>query len=133
MGLIMGLIVFLMSLVGAGVNQNAGPAFAAGMGIGMAIVLPIFYGVLGFIGGMIYAAIYNLIAAITGGSPLNEARRTAESTLTAIMARMSAYTGKELTWEQALNSDLDLSPSAYTWDAKPPQNPVAMPGFTQFV
>ena len=34
----------------------------------------------------------------------------AESTLTAIMGRMSAYTGKAVTWEQALNSKLDLTP-----------------------
>ena len=34
----------------------------------------------------------------------------AESTLTAIMGRMSAYTGKAVTWEQALNSKLDTFP-----------------------
>ena len=34
----------------------------------------------------------------------------AESTLVAIMGRMSAYTGKALTWEQALNSKLDTFP-----------------------
>lgn len=55
----------------------------------------------------------DLIKAITTNEPLNEAQRVAESTLTAIMGRMSAYTGKAVTWEQALNSKLDLSPPVY--------------------
>jgi predicted dehydrogenase len=45
-----------------------------------------------------------------GGAPLNETRNVAEATLTAIMGRMSNYTGKEVTWEQALNSTEVLSP-----------------------
>ena len=40
----------------------------------------------------------------------------AESTLTAIMGRMSAYTGKAVTWEQALNSQQNLMPENLTWD-----------------
>lgn len=55
----------------------------------------------------------DLVRAIQGGTPLNEARQVAESTLAAIMGRMSAYTGKVVTWEQALNSKLDLSPSKF--------------------
>ena len=51
----------------------------------------------------------------------------AESTLTAIMGRMSAYTGKEVTWEQAMDSKLDLSPPAYEWGSLP-MPPVAVPG-----
>ena len=41
----------------------------------------------------------DLIASIRAGKPLNEAKRVAESTLTAIMGRMSAYTGKVVSWE----------------------------------
>jgi hypothetical protein len=52
----------------------------------------------------------DLIASIRAGEPLNEAQRIAETTLTAIMGRMSAYTGKEVTWEQAMNSKLNLFP-----------------------
>ena len=37
-----------------------------------------------------------------------ELKTVAESTLTAIMGRMSAYTGQAITWDQALNSQLDL-------------------------
>jgi len=57
----------------------------------------------------------------------------AKSTLMAIMSRMSAYTGRSLTWEQVLNSKEDLSPSGDTWDAEPPQAEVAVPGVTKFV
>ncbi len=49
------------------------------------------------------------------------------STLMAIMARMSAYTGKEITWKDALESDLDLSPEALAWGPAP-QRPVPVPG-----
>ena len=52
----------------------------------------------------------DLIDSIRKGTPLNECQRIAESTLTAIMGRMSAYTGKEVSWEQALNSKLTLFP-----------------------
>jgi predicted dehydrogenase len=71
----------------------------------------------------------DLIAAIRSGSRINEARRVAESTLTAIMGRMSAYTGKEVTWEEALNSTLNLSPPAYAFGDLPVR-PVPEPGRT---
>jgi myo-inositol 2-dehydrogenase / D-chiro-inositol 1-dehydrogenase len=57
----------------------------------------------------------DLVKSILEGQPINEAQRIAESTLTAIMGRMSAYTGKAVTWEQALNSTLDLSPTTYAF------------------
>jgi predicted dehydrogenase len=53
----------------------------------------------------------DLVASIKAGQPLNEGRRVAESTLTAIMGRMSAYTGNALSWDWAMNaSTLDLTP-----------------------
>ena len=52
----------------------------------------------------------DLIASIRAGKPLNELKNVAESTLTAIMGRMSAYTGKEVSWDDALNSKLKLYP-----------------------
>jgi len=53
----------------------------------------------------------DLIASIRAGKPLNEGKRVAESTLTAIMGRMSAYTGRQLSWDWVMNSSkLDLTP-----------------------
>ena len=74
----------------------------------------------------------DLIPSITEGPSLNEARRVAESTLTAIMGRMSAYTGQVVTWQQALDSQLDLSPPAYEFGDLPVP-PVAVPGRTPLI
>jgi len=75
----------------------------------------------------------HLIASITGeGRYLNEAKQIAESTLTAIMGRMSAYTGKTVSWEQAMNSKLDLSPDPYSF-SELPVRPVPVPGQTPLI
>lgn len=74
-----------------------------------------------------------LIASIRGErSRVNEAVRVAESTLTAIMGRMSAYTGKEVTFEQAMASTLDLSPAVYAMTDLE-TDPVPTPGRTPLV
>ncbi len=73
----------------------------------------------------------DLIASIRSGKPLNEGVRIAESTLTAIMGRMSAYTGRAIKWDEALNSKEDLSPATYAMGSIPTP-PVPMPGKTQF-
>lgn len=54
---------------GSGTGPGGAEALAVfgGLGIVMAIFIPIFYGILGFVGGIIFAAIYNLIAKFTGG------------------------------------------------------------------
>jgi myo-inositol 2-dehydrogenase / D-chiro-inositol 1-dehydrogenase len=52
----------------------------------------------------------DLLESITSHKPINELKQVAESTLTAIMGRDSAYTGKAITWEQALNSKLNTFP-----------------------
>ncbi|MBU4330937.1 MAG: gfo/Idh/MocA family oxidoreductase, partial [Acidobacteria bacterium] len=64
---------------------------------------------------------------------LNEGRQVAESTLTAIMGRMSAYTGRALNWDWVMNaSKLDLTPPAYEFGDLP-LAPVAIPGETPLV
>jgi predicted dehydrogenase len=68
-----------------------------------------------------------LLDAIRHGPPVNDTAGAAESTLTAIMGREAAYTGKEITWEQITASDLDLSPSQYEFGDLP-QQPVPTPG-----
>lgn len=75
----------------------------------------------------------DLIASIRAGKPYNELKQVAESTLTAIMGRMAAYTGQEVTWEQALNSAENLMPSKLEWDGPLAVAPVAMPGQTKLV
>ena len=39
--------------------------------------------------------------------------------MTAILGRMASYSGKVVTWEEAINSQLDLAPEQWTWAAKP--------------
>jgi hypothetical protein len=75
----------------------------------------------------------DLIESIRSGKPLNELKSVAECTLTAIMGRMSAYTGKRVTWEQALNSKDELVPQNLTWKTPVPVPPVATPGKTPLV
>lgn len=75
----------------------------------------------------------NLLRSVRGDGPyLNEAKRVAESTLTAIMGRMSAYTGKTVTWAQAMNSGLDIVPDEFAFgDLPSPEVPV--PGRTPLI
>ena len=68
-----------------------------------------------------------MIRGIRTGQPLNEARQVAESTLMAIMGRETAYSGKMLEWDDALNSKQDLSPAKLELGPLP-MPPVAMPG-----
>ena len=76
----------------------------------------------------------DLIASIRRGKPLNEGQQVAESTLTAIMGRMSAYTGRALKWDWVMNaSKLDLSPPKYDFGIDLPVRPVAVPGKTKLV
>ena len=72
-----------------------------------------------------------LFASIRNGQPINNGEYMAKSTLMAIQARMAAYTGQVVTWDQALNSRETLSPTEYTWEAAPPRAEVAMPGVTR--
>ncbi len=75
----------------------------------------------------------DLLESIAAGKPLNELEQVAESTLTAIMGRMSAFTGKAVTWEQALESKLDTFPKHLAWDAKLPGPSLPKPGSTPLV
>ena len=68
-----------------------------------------------------------LFASIRARKPINDGIRMAHSTLTAIMGRMSAYTGKVVTWEQALNSAESLVPARLEWGPMPVP-PIARPG-----
>jgi myo-inositol 2-dehydrogenase/D-chiro-inositol 1-dehydrogenase len=69
----------------------------------------------------------DLFAAIRSKKPINDGRTVAESTLTAIMGRMATYSGREVTWQQALDSDERWGPQHYTFGPLP-VDPVPMPG-----
>lgn len=71
-----------------------------------------------------------MIDSIRKNEPINEGRQIAESTLTAIMGRMSAYTGQSVEWDWAMNeSKLDLSPAKMEFGDLPRMS-VAIPGQT---
>ncbi len=67
----------------------------------------------------------NLVTAIRTGNIINDAEAQVNSTLITIMGRMSAYTGKDVTWDEVLNSDLYLGPKIYEWGPVPgiPETP----------
>ena len=76
-----------------------------------------------------------LFAALRKGDVIHNGEYMCHSTLMAIMARMSAYTGQEITFEQALNSKELLGPpdlAKLTLKDAPPPTPLAVPGVTQF-
>ena len=80
----------------------------------------------------------DLFAALLAGQPYNEGDYGATSTMTAILGRMATYSGKIVRWDEAINSNLDLLPKSFTWEADPPPKPgkdglypCAVPGVTE--
>ena len=76
-----------------------------------------------------------LFAAIRSGKPVNDGEYMANSTMLGIWARMVAYTGQTISWEQAINSNKTLGPKNedYAWDYVWEMPPIAVPGKTKFV
>ena len=82
-----------------------------------------------------------LFAAIAKGEyKFWDAERGAKSTMTSILGRLATYSGQVVQWDKAINLNLNLQPSAYTWDTKPQllpgadgMYPVAIPGVTKYV
>jgi myo-inositol 2-dehydrogenase/D-chiro-inositol 1-dehydrogenase len=72
-----------------------------------------------------------LFQAIRKGEAINNGKYMSYSTMLAIMGREACYTGQEITWEQAMNSQQRLGPTEYKWGDVEAQ-PVAMPGVTRF-
>ena len=72
-----------------------------------------------------------LFASIRAGKPINDGERMAKSTMMAILGRMATYTGKVITWDQAMNSKENLSPEEYE-SCSLPTPEVARPGITKF-
>ena len=74
-----------------------------------------------------------LFASIRQQKPINDGERMATSTLLAIMGRMAAYTGQQVTWEQAMNSQDRIFPEKVEWDMALPVRPMALPGVTKLL
>ena len=70
----------------------------------------------------------HLVTAIRTNEYVNEAERTALSTLTAIMGRESAYSGKKIKWEEIMKSELKLGPKEYTMGDVDMKFEVPIPG-----
>lgn len=71
-GLLIGLCFALASMVGAGFAESREVSlFGPMLGVGAVVALPIFYGVMGLIGGAISAVLYNLFAGMVGGVRLD--------------------------------------------------------------
>ena len=74
-----------------------------------------------------------MVASILGTGPyVNDGITVAESTMTCIMARESAYSGQEITWDQMMKSNLDLQPKAFGYDEKMEVPPLPVPGVYKF-
>ena len=74
MGLIVGVIYGLIFMVvggammaGGGRDSGAAGASSLVIGLVMMIAIPVFYGIIGFIGGIIGALVYNVAAGVVGG------------------------------------------------------------------
>ncbi|TWT82770.1 Glycosyl hydrolase [Planctomycetes bacterium CA13] len=71
----------------------------------------------------------DLVDSIRAGKPIVELRETAESSLTAVMGRMAAYTGKKVNWDFVVNeSKLDLFPQDLDIKGKGAARGFAIPG-----
>lgn len=75
-----------------------------------------------------------MIASIRGDGPyVNHGMTVAESTMTCIMGRESAYSGQKITWDQMMSSQLDLMPKQFDYDLKMDVAPLPVPGQYKFV
>lgn len=68
------------------------------------------------------------VTAIRNGKVINEIEKTAVATLVAIMGRVSAYTGKEVTYEEMMNSDLQPGPKVFNFGPVDITKMVPVPG-----
>lgn len=71
LGLFFGAVISLFAMMGAAAGSvaggDSGGVVALLFGAGAVIILPIVYGCLGFVGGLIMAPLYNLVARVVGG------------------------------------------------------------------
>ena len=76
----------------------------------------------------------DLIDSIIAGKPIVELKQTAESSLTAVMGRLAAYTGQKVSWKFLTeDSKLDLFPKNMATEGIPPSEGYAIPGRTKLI
>ena len=76
----------------------------------------------------------NMVNSILERGPyMNHGMAVAESTLTCIMARESAYSGIKVTWDMAMNSQQDLMPKEADYKLKMDPVPLPIPGQYKFI
>lgn len=76
----------------------------------------------------------DLVDSIRAGKPIVELKQTADSSLTAVMGRMAAYTGQRVSWDFVTKeSQLDLFPKDLTWESELPEPKHAVPGATKLI
>lgn len=61
----------------------------------------------------------NLIKAILGDKPINDAWHATMSSMTAVLGRMATYSGQVVKWDEAIEKGPQESPEKIAWDAKP--------------
>ena len=81
-----------------------------------------------------------LFQSIREGGVISDTENGAKSTMSAILGRMATYTGKKITWDQAINSKEILVPDNLSWNSEAPTLPdsngnykIAVPGKTKFI
>ena len=76
----------------------------------------------------------DMVRSILGDGPyMNRAMAVAESTMTGIMARESAYSGDEVTWDRIMKSELDLMPKSFDYKLKMDVPPLPVPGIYKLI
>lgn len=74
-----------------------------------------------------------LYASVRASAAKNDGDWMCQSTQVALMGRMAAYTGKEVTFEHMLKSQDNLLPKNISWDMELPVAPMASPGRTPLI
>lgn len=75
-----------------------------------------------------------LFASIRNGRPINDGKWATDSSILAILATMATYSGQEILWDKAMESDYRVGPAIenFDWDTVYETPPVPMPGVTKF-
>jgi hypothetical protein len=81
-----------------------------------------------------------MLASIRAGKPINNGLYMARSTMMSVLGQLAVYSGKQITWEEAMKSKHVAGPPQCGWDIEPPVKPdangiypVPIPGITKML